>query len=871
MRIRCMEAIYAGIVGAMLGGSAQAADVDLQARINATPAGGTLTLNASDRYIGNATFARNMTVVGNGATIDLISAAGYRALRVDAGVTLTLNNVIIKNANIGMIVYEGAKFTFAGGTIRDCETAIAINSGTVGLTNSQVLGCTDTGLKIGVTGPGDVTLTNTTISACNVGATLIRGSINAQGSTWQNQPQGIAGNGDLSLSNCTFNNVADLALNMKAADGSLDYPEIVVSGCNFTGGNTALQLSRCRVAVTSSTFRNMNQAVALLDNRVAKSGATAGKALPERVELTNNTFSDIGLFGILVRAGQASITNSTLTRVLIPIELEQAANATITGTTIYSDTIYKPGVGIAVHEGSTATIRNTTVRRHMNSIDIQEGSSATVEDCLLDNPIFSGLILARNSHMTVRRVEFRRNGQDAIAENSRTPGQAATDASAAPCTALVEDCYFNEAGTEPPNPDYNIDVQVGGGLIFEGGGPFVVRNCFIERCHGNGFGLGFDAVVEATGNVIWRNDLAAFSVGEVASLTSRDNTVFGSAGQQAGMNITFSDRPIRVLSERNWYAENGFGVLHSNPGHDQTYRDDVFFRNRGQGLSVAHRGALANGQEGTVFAERSVFLENGGPTEGFQIYVRSQGQSIFKDGMIFASNREGLYTQRGACNNVSGVPSIATGNYWGNAAGPINSCLSGVPAGSTGYQNALVTPFASAPNTEVFYWLNPHSDPPYRVSVDSRPWLQVSLSAASQNDTFLAATRNTSRNILAVTPQHAVDTRAIAIQTSRVFRNLPGTVTLSLTTNAIKNKSPRLERVDPATGATLDSVDGRYSPEGNAIFVVPTSRLVNGCYYLTDNRPATIEPLLSTRPATPADDLTGDGVVDAADAASSVQ
>jgi len=277
---------------------------------------GTITLAAT------ITIAKNLTINGDGQTVTISGGNAVRVFIVNAGVSLTLNNLTIANGKI-----------FAG----DHGGGIS-NAGTLAITNSTFSGnSTTTGYGGGINnnGTGTLTVTNSAFSGNSAplaggGGIFNSGTLTVTNSIFSGNSASSSGNGGGIYNNSGTATITNSSFSVNSAT-------------NWGGG---IYINAGAVTLTNSTFSG--------------NGAYKGGGIyiytGATMTLTNSTFSgnnsspNGGTVGTgpggggIYNLGTLNITNSTF-----------SGNSASPGGGIYND-------GIA---GGTTTLRNTIVANNM--------------------------------------------------------------------------------------------------------------------------------------------------------------------------------------------------------------------------------------------------------------------------------------------------------------------------------------------------------------------------------------------------------------------------------------------------------------------------------------------------------------------------
>lgn len=790
---------------------ARGADVPLQTAIDGA-SGGVVTLNPANRYVGNAWIGSSLVIEGGGAVVDLSTGTGWRAISVINQAHVTMRELTIEGGEAGVSCALETTITLNTCVLRNMEQGIVhAGSGGVELIQTQVLDTTSMGMNLAY-GSGSVALrmSDSLISGGPFGVMLKSGNAEIIRCRFENLAQGVShpGPGNLAISDSEFSTVADFALNLGYENGGITAR---LEDSLFQTGKVGLQLRRGFLTVLRCEFRGFEQGIVALEG-------LNSEAVPGIIR--ESRFEDMSAFGIHLSAGgYARIADCTLLRNQAGIFIKTGGHVSVEGCRIDSDSIALPGVGIGLRSGPQAEIRNTEIIGHLNSVDAQTNTGLLVEDCVFRHPLFSGIILLDNSVMTVRRSQFLDNGQDGIYSNDV---QWNSTVAIPPCRGAVEECYVDNAGAHPADLSVGITERAGSGIVTVGKGPWRIVGNRVRGSWDVGFVTGSNADIYMQYNESYGNRLGGFIATGTARGLLEDNLFVGSSegGIQPGAQVGLNSR-VALTFRRNLFAGNGYGMIESliSTAHSATLDDNLFVQNINQGLT---------NNTGMMYCRRNVFLDNG----DWQAFARSSAQSLYADGVFTATNKKGLYVERGPCASPYGVPALATGNYWNSAEGAWNGCLGPSPNSRMEYQNCITQPFASSPPVEAWYSGDAVGGTAQtHVSRQSTPWFQCELPARAQRHQVLGAQRpQGDSGVLA--PAGVLDSRPIFLWSTLALRGLSGEIRATIQTRRLVG-TVSFVRVDPATGNRLESLPVTWNAGEPTVarIAAPASAWTPGVWY----------------------------------------
>lgn len=226
--------------------------------------------NGSGYHIYNDTGGTFNMWWGDSGTYHMAMGGTASTAIVNKG-TFTMNKGTVMNAQTGVQNYAGAKFTFAGGTIKKCTTRGVTNSGTFNMTAGTISN-NKSDYGAGITTDGTVNISGGTITAntasADGGAIHINGNnavVNISGGTISNNKAANSGggimnwNGTLTLTGGTIS--GNTALNGK---GIYSNDILRMSGNGSVNTNNDIYLTTNHYVTVTGALNKTSGQVALL-------------------------------------------------------------------------------------------------------------------------------------------------------------------------------------------------------------------------------------------------------------------------------------------------------------------------------------------------------------------------------------------------------------------------------------------------------------------------------------------------------------------------------------------------------------------------------------------------------------------------------
>lgn len=226
--------------------------------------------NGSGYHIYNDTGGTFNMWWGDSGTYHMAMGGTVSTAIVNKG-TFTMNKGTVMNAQTGVQNYAGAKFTFAGGTIKKCTTRGVTNSGTFNMTAGTISN-NKSDYGAGITTDGTVNISGGTITAntasADGGAIHINGNnavVNISGGTISNNKAANSGggimnwNGTLTLTGGTIS--GNTALNGK---GIYSNDILRMSGNGSVNTNNDIYLTTNHYVTVTGALNKTSGQVALL-------------------------------------------------------------------------------------------------------------------------------------------------------------------------------------------------------------------------------------------------------------------------------------------------------------------------------------------------------------------------------------------------------------------------------------------------------------------------------------------------------------------------------------------------------------------------------------------------------------------------------
>jgi len=404
----------------------------------------------------------------------------------------------------------------------------------------------------------------------------------------------------LTIDGCTITSTVWTALDVKYGG------ELVVSDSQISSpGNTGIFVMDSTLTVTNSTITNCQFGVQLSQDTGGK-GATA--------QLHTVTITDTP------RAVQVTGSSSSVT-------IDQNSSFSYSGD----------GIGVAMIDGASATVRDSSFDGFLNAIDVQSsttGGTAQVINCDFDNSRCSALCAVDARDVLFSGCRVRNALQDGVyfrnstgvVENSEITGSLDSGVSFMGCEngATIRNCLVKDSGdqglavavpegtTSPPS----LNVQV-------------IGNTFVGNQVAN-LWVDSTSTAKITGNIFTQSP--DFSVRFHGSKsTVLDSALVIKSGE--GVEIKDGSTPTVVLSS----------IMHNNA-----------------------RGVLIYGSNSALTQEQSVFWANGASsTPPWSLYV-NEGATVNSRYSTFgpAGDDAVINVTTGLCDMIS--------NYWGASDGPSN-------------------------------------------------------------------------------------------------------------------------------------------------------------------------------------------------------
>jgi hypothetical protein len=358
--------------------------VALAAAITSAASGETLQLAARCRYALTTALpaiSENLTIAGNGATLQRSTAAGaprFAILTVTSG-NLAVSQLSFRNGYTGAISYQSGSATAAGGNIAVTggtftgNTAGAINDdgspdGALTVTGATFTGNTGGAINDGdeIAGAGALTVTGATFTRNTGGAITDFGNDNAGMDTvtdstfTHNAGGGInyqsyfsSGPSTLMVTNSSFSGNTGSGINC----ATVEICSLSVTGSTFTGNagsgiNSGATNGEEDMTVSASTFaRNSGSLGGAIDLDSFSSGTLTATG----DTFTGNTATVGG--GAIYNFDYAAVTNSTFTGNSAPVGggMENEWNSDVAGSTFRNNTARSDGGGLYNDDHITVT------------------------------------------------------------------------------------------------------------------------------------------------------------------------------------------------------------------------------------------------------------------------------------------------------------------------------------------------------------------------------------------------------------------------------------------------------------------------------------------------------------------------------------
>jgi parallel beta-helix repeat protein len=801
MSLRNPTIAAALLASAAIPAAARAADVPLQTAINGA-VNGVVNLNPANRYVGSAGFAGTLTINGNGAEIDL-AGPGFTSLVVNTGSTLNINNVTIRNGDLGLNCQPGAVATATNVTFVDNISAVGHtgNGGSVTLIGCTIYGASSVqnqGINFGYQCGGNVTLTidNCTLRDYNVLVQANNATVNIEDSNLLNYLQGVSGSGELSVARTTFTGAGFSAINWDRDLCTAAKADVTMVDSVIDGNAYGLLIDKGWYSVTNCEFRNLTDAI-------TSQGTLGSAQRPAVLRASTVADSDRGVVsnggGFLNITAQGSDRN-VFRNLRTGFDLLAGTEANVDGLD-YESVPFNftgpldcglrprpgaPGPAIALRDGAALTIRNSTVVGGLNSIDAKFNCFVDVANCTFDRPWFSAIITEEGTTGHIRRNVITNCGQDGIFFASPLTGNDNT--------GIIEENSIDLSGR---------DRCAGTGIAILDGGSFSVERNAITHSLDVGIVVqGTSAIIRD--NQVVDNELSGILLESTSGVTVEENTIsYHTRIDQTG--IILKGANSNIVIRNNMISDSGFGIAQQGTGSSiQLDRNLV--------TNMLNNGLLSTGG--------GIEFRNGALVTAAQTMVSNIGSGTVtvRDSLFWVPNRLGCFANAGRTVE-------APGNFWGNPGGPAAAGISN--------QRTNVGSFASETRFETYYsrdrFLN---QTPIVVSfgdtldAQGTPWFEASLPAATQEQTFLAAMRDRANSA----PGFSGDGRFITMWTSPGLARL-GNAPVTFTIRGISGASQgSLVRFSPDLASSTAVATGVAAGAGAMAFTLPANALLNGTY-----------------------------------------
>ncbi len=571
----------------------------------------TINLNAANTYTitssitwGSSTGTlRNLTINGNGATIDGQGTNYF--ISVSNGYTLNLINVTIKNT-------KSTGSSTSSDSTRD--GSVVYNQGNLTVTDCNLIN--NTGRRGGaISNLGNINITNTTInddvSVGLGGAIYSSGNLEINNATFKNNTDintnALSGGGAIySTGNLTIYNNTNIYNNSAAVDGGAIYNTgfLIINDTSIYN-NTA----HTSGAILSSGNLTVNN-VKIYNNSASKTFAGAiyvnGKTLINNTQIYNNSAVTYGGAIYITSKGNLTVNNTNIYNNSAvtdggAIYITASGNLTVNNTNIYNNSAGATG-GAICSAGNLNIIQNATVYNN-SAVNgggaIYSTGNLTVNDTIFYNNKFNttqtlkyGGAINTNGITVISNSTF----HDNIANGTNDGGAVYAGSNAdvtVKNTTFYNNIAYGNSGALKNNGNMTLNnvtmynntalnsVYANGGAI-NNQGNLTISNAFIYNNTAAKIGGAIynEANINITNTTIYNNKLTSNNAGgaiyNIATMKLNNVTAYDNNATNGGAIANIANLTIGNSTFYKNNATNG-GVLY-NTGNS-TINNTIFDNN----------------------------------------------------------------------------------------------------------------------------------------------------------------------------------------------------------------------------------------------------------------------------------------------------